>query len=727
VETLGQPMWIGKYRLTSRIATGGMAEVYLGRHIDDEGNFGPIVAVKKLLPHLVRDSGIVRMFLNEARITAQIHHPNVVNILELGMVDGEPFIAMELLEGRTWAELRARAAEEGKRVPLGISLRILTEACRGLDAAHRAVDDSGQPLALVHRDFTPDNIHVGFKGDVKVIDFGIAKTASWGSGTEPGTLKGKFFYMSPEMILAKPVDHRADLFAAGVMLYEQLCGRRPFTGNSVDEVVLKIADGKLTPPSRYDPSVPAGLEQVTLTALNKNPDSRFPSLQEFIDALEAVGGEAQVATHAQLAEYLAAQFPESKDPRRQTLRKAREADPSQPAVRATDLAGIGAKPKTPPPRPSGPKTPVSSARRAVAMAPTEAHPAYQPFEEADTVAVAVPETSAPAARAPTDEAMAVTAPQPTPSVSQPGAAGRPKWLVPAAAAAVLVLAVGGFALLGGKKPAAALLAEAEATTDVGARSKKLAALAKAPDATDEQLARAGELLLAADQHDAALEVSGAWTVKSPKSIDAWLLEARAATEARKGKRAETAIKEASALAPNDPRPDKVLARLRELQGDAPGALEAWASAAKKKPDNATLFQEGYWLSQNNRLDDAVDVLNQVLKKQWTAEAAAELGYVRFRKEQYPEALALLKRAAQAKPDLMVAHYYLGAALYQKGDVKGARAEYYEADKLAGADSRPLAALCELEAQQEAGALDEARKKVKERFPSDAALLAKCTR
>ncbi|MER2560247.1 MAG: serine/threonine-protein kinase, partial [Myxococcaceae bacterium] len=304
MENLGSPVWIGRYRLTSRIATGGMAEVYVGRHIAEDGAFGPMVAVKKLLPHLVKDSSIVRMFLNEARITAQINHSNVVRIHELGQVSGEPFIAMELLEGRTFADLRSRAAEDGKRMPLPVALRILCEACRGLGAAHDAKDDDGQPLALVHRDFTPDNIHVGVKGEVKVIDFGIAKTANWGAGTEPGTLKGKFFYMSPEMILAKPVDHRADIFAAGVMLYEQICGRRPFTGNSVDEVVMKIAEGKLQPPSQFDPSLPRPLEAVCLTALNRNPDSRFQSMGVFIDAMEMVGGEAQLATNEEVAAYV---------------------------------------------------------------------------------------------------------------------------------------------------------------------------------------------------------------------------------------------------------------------------------------------------------------------------------------------------------------------------------------------------------------------------------------
>ena len=154
-----------------------MAEVYLGARCSRTGAFGPAVAVKRLLPHLTSDAAIVRMFLNEAEITEQIDHPNVVRILDLGNVQAEPFIAMELLEGHSFAELRQTAAQGGRRVPLGITLRVLTEACRGLDAAHRAVDSKGRELQIVHRDFTPDNIHVSVTGEVKVIDFGIAKSA----------------------------------------------------------------------------------------------------------------------------------------------------------------------------------------------------------------------------------------------------------------------------------------------------------------------------------------------------------------------------------------------------------------------------------------------------------------------------------------------------------------------------------------------------------------------
>lgn len=687
MDTLGQPTWVGKYRLTSRIATGGMAEIYVGRHISDDGTFGPMVAVKRLLPHLVTDSAIVRMFLNEARITAQITHPNVVKIFELGQIETEPFIAMELLEGRTWAELRGRAAEEGHRMPVGVALSILTQACRGLDAAHRAKDEEGHPLALVHRDFTPDNIHVGVKGEVKVIDFGIARTSAWGSGTEPGTLKGKFFYMSPEMILAKPLDHRADIFAAGVMLYEQLCGRRPFTGNSIDEVVMKIAQGKPAPPSTFDPAVPRALEAMCLTALNRNPESRFQSLGDFVDALEAVGGEAQLAPPAEVGAYVSTLFPEKSDTLRQTLRRAREVDPSVPGVMPSPGGGVAAAgPSSEPQVPAPPDFEVAAPPPALAPLPTPALP--DPLKP-------------------------------------PGRSKTPFILV---ALALVGVGVAAAVLLRrpGLRPADALAA-AEQSSQPTERVRLLVPLGTDPDTTDEQVDRATTLLLELKQYEPTLELADRWLERNPKSLNVRLAEAEAATKTRKGKRAENAITQASALAPTDPRPDVALAKLRELQGEPGGALDGWTRAAAKSPrTSAYVARQGYWLSQLGRLDDANDVLTRALRRQSDAAVAAELGFVKFRKDQPDEALKLLRAAVKDKPTLFEAHYYLAAVLYQKGDVRGARAEYLEADRLGAGDARPLAALCEMEQMQQSPELEAAKRHIRERFPADAdAMLAKC--
>ncbi len=685
METLGNPTWFGRYRLTSRIATGGMAEVYVGRHITEEGNFGPMVAVKRLLPHLIRDQAIVRMFLNEARITAQIEHPNVVRIVDLGHESGEPYIAMELLDGHTFADLREKVADDGKRVPIGITLYILTEACRGLDAAHRAVDERGQPLRLVHRDFTPDNIHVGFKGEVKVIDFGVAKTAMWGAGTEPGTLKGKFFYMSPEMILAKPVDHRADVFAAGVMLYEQLCGRRPFTGNSVDEVVMRIAQGNPRPPHELDPAVPTALETVCLKAVEHDPDKRYQTLQELIEAISAIGGEAQLATREATGEYVSRTFPQNKDQKRDTLRKARELDPSYPGP-PSPYAG---SPISPGASPSlAPTEPPSSATHAEPPAAPKMKPAAPPMD--------------PAARSKLVRGAALV--------------GGVLLLSVAVTAAVIFRPT--------MSPEEAL-AQAQLTKEPKERTSLLEDLVE-KGASPEQLEQAGKLLLEVKAGPGAARLAEAWRTKEPGNGKAWLLEARAAILTRKGKRVETALEQARDLLKGDPEPYVVMAEFKETLGEPMQALEAWSSALSRKPDEVRYKARiGYWQSQAGQLDQAQVTLGQVLQKQFDPVSAAELGFVKFRKGDPGGAARLLKDVIKKEPSSMAAHYYLGAVLYQQRDAKAAKAEYLEADKLAPTDSRPLVALCEMEAQTASPELEETKKLIVSRFEDGKKLVAAC--
>ncbi|MBL8949334.1 MAG: protein kinase [Myxococcaceae bacterium] len=666
-----------------------MAEVYVGRHITEDGTFGPMVAVKRLLPHLIRDQAIVRMFLNEARITAQIEHPNVVRIVDLGHEAGEPYIAMELLDGHTFADLRERVADDGKRVPIGITLTILTEACRGLDAAHRAVDERGQPLRLVHRDFTPDNIHVGFKGEVKVIDFGVAKTAMWGAGTEPGTLKGKFFYMSPEMILAKPVDHRADVFAAGVMLYEQLCGRRPFTGNSVDEVVMRIAQGNPRPPHELDPAVPRPLEDVCLKAVEHDPDKRYQTLQELIDAISAIGGEAQLATREATGEYVSKTFPQNKDAKRDTLRKAREHDPSYPGP--------------PSPYAGSPISPGASP----SMAPTQ------------------PPGSTLGAEPPTGPKMNPAPPNSPKPIDPAQKALLKKVGVAGAVALVLGLLVVVVPKLGLSATPDEALAKAQATKDPKERAALLDDLAE-KNATGEQLEQAGKLLLEVKAGPGAARLAEAWRTREPNNPKAWLLEARAAILTRKGKRVESALEQARDLAKNDPEPFVVMAEFKETLGEPMQALDAWASALARKPDEVRFKARiGYWQSQAGQLDQAQVTLGQVLQKQFDPVSAAELGFVKFRKGDPGGAARTLKEVIKKDPTSMAAHYYLGAVLYQQRDAKGARAEYLEADKLAPTDSRPLIALCEMEAQTNAPELEETKKAIATRFEDGKQLVARC--
>ncbi|WP_255637346.1 protein kinase domain-containing protein [Hyalangium versicolor] len=682
-----------------------MAEVYLGRRIEEGGQRGPAVAVKRLLPHLVSDRRIVQMFLNEARITAQVHHPNVVTILELGIEDTEPFIAMELLEGRSFAELRVEAAERGQRVPLGVTLRVLVDACRGLDAAHRAVDEAGRPLRIVHRDFTPDNVHVGVNGSIKVIDFGIAKAETLGSGTEPGTLKGKFFYMSPEMIVGKTVDHRADIFAAGVMLYEQLCGRRPFTGLNPEEVLTRIAEGRPKPPTTFDPSVPLALEHICLTALHREPEARFESLEIFTEAIESVGGQAEVATPEQVAAYVEQLFPLDRDPKRQALQRARSADPSDSGSQAPQ--------------------PIQDAVRSSSSFPTVAGRI-----KGSTPIPKEPPVSSTAKTLPPGPAMLPPEPATMPAAPQARPPKKRRW--PLVLGAVLLLAaVGGGAawlvLRPGALPAERI-ATAEASTTGEERKSALKGLEKDERATAQELARAGELLLDVGEADAAMDVADAFTQRFPKDVEGKLLTARAAIELRMGKRAERAIEEALALAPGDVRSSLALAELRERQGDVPGAIAALSKAYEKRPKDPRIAPRyGRLLSQGGKLDEASDVLGTWTKDHNDADALAELAFVRYRQERVEDAASLLKRALKKSPKLAIAHYYLGAILFRQGDTSGAERAYREADQLAPTDPRALTARCQIHARQgNESAVTEVKKELASRFPDRAeALAAQC--
>ncbi len=505
-----------------------------------------------------------------------------------------------------------------------------------------------------------------------MIDFGIAKSAAVPGGTEPGTLKGKFFYMSPEMIAGHDVDHRADLFAAGVMLYEQLCGRRPFTGLNTEEVLNRITEGKPRRPTEFDPSVPLSLELVCLTALSKDPTRRFPSLHEFIAAIEAVGGPARVATPEELAAYVSAIFPAEEDPKRIALRRARLADPSTP-TRSPDATALDLLPPREESRPP---------RRTEKPAAPSAWKLWVARVRKKVLRVEV--------------------------------------LGPLALVVVVVAGVIAFATRP-ERTVADRLQLAEKATTPAQRMHELAALAEDPSATEADLRRAGELALQSPDLEGALAVTQAFARRFPRSLEAALQEARACVGLRLGKRADAAIDRAIGLAPDDPRPDLLRADLRRLQGDAAGMLDALTSASRKAPnDREIAVRRGELLSQAGRLDEASSVLNAVLKHRFHPGAAAELGFVKLRQNQSADAMRLLKAALARSPNLAKAHYYLGAALTQAGEVSAAEAEYRLADRLAPSDPRPLGALCAVFAQNhrdaEAAAL---KKELADRFPEQA--------
>ncbi|WP_338872060.1 serine/threonine-protein kinase [Myxococcus stipitatus] len=280
------PQTFGKYVLLSKIAAGGMAVTYRARMTGAAGVTKPCV-IKQILPHFVDDEDFVEMFIGEARLVASMSHSNIAQIFDFGEVDGQYFIAMELVQGQPLSKVLRRAQRAGMGFfPESLALHVASKLCDGLDYAHRHVGEDGVEMGLVHRDVSPDNVLISYEGEVKVIDFGIAKaTSAVEAKTSPGTLKGKYPYFAPEQAQGRQdLDARTDVYAAGVVLYEMVCGKRPYEGEFVT-VLPRILQGDCLPPSAVNPSVTPDLESVIAHAMAVDRDARFQTAKELSASL----------------------------------------------------------------------------------------------------------------------------------------------------------------------------------------------------------------------------------------------------------------------------------------------------------------------------------------------------------------------------------------------------------------------------------------------------------
>ena len=277
----------GQFQLIEKIATGGMAEVYKARMSGVDG-FQKIVAIKKILPHMAASDDFMTMFADEAKLAAQLNHPNIIHIYDLGKVDRSYYIAMEYVEGRDLRSILKSGAEHGLPLPPELALFIASKLAAALDYAHRRKDFNGQDLSLVHRDVSPQNVLISYEGDIKLCDFGIAKAASKSSQTQAGALKGKLQYMSPEQASGKAIDRRSDLFSLGSVLYEMLAGEKLFAGESDLTILDQVKNVKAQPPSSKNPDVPKRVDGIVLKALAKNPEDRYQNASDLQRDLESV-------------------------------------------------------------------------------------------------------------------------------------------------------------------------------------------------------------------------------------------------------------------------------------------------------------------------------------------------------------------------------------------------------------------------------------------------------
>ncbi len=278
------PVAFGRYTLLERLAVGGMAEVFRAKITSSHG-FEKILVIKRILPHLAADPGFVSMFIDEAKLTAQLTHPKIVQILDFGEVNGQYFTALEFIDGFDALGLLRTAAQKRWRVPAQLAVFIVQEILEALDYAHNARDMDGKPMQIVHRDISPSNLFISKRGDVKLGDFGIAHAKRRESKTQVGTLKGKYGYMSPEQVVGRPIDARSDLFAVGVVLAELLTGRRLFSAPADLDVLLKVRDVHLDRLDKYGTDIPPALDRIVRRALRKDPAERPQTAAELREEL----------------------------------------------------------------------------------------------------------------------------------------------------------------------------------------------------------------------------------------------------------------------------------------------------------------------------------------------------------------------------------------------------------------------------------------------------------
>jgi serine/threonine protein kinase len=373
-----------RYSIVGKLAQGGMAEVYLARPLGAAGDH-KLVVLKRVRPHLANDADFVGMFVNEARLAAMINHPNVVQIFDLGdqprpaLLGGgtDWFLAMEYLDGRDMLQVGRACRANNKAVPFDVTARIIADACAGLDHAHGLKSPEGKSLDLVHRDMSPENVLITFDGQVKVVDFGIAKASDNLIKTQAGQIKGKLGYVAPEAILGKPVDARADVFAIGATLYLFLSGRPAFSGTNPMEIFERSLKPPV-PPREVNNRVPEPLDAICMKALAQDRDKRYRSAGEVRIALEQyLQGTGRPLGPVQLGQFMRILFPPDKDPVRQRIDKLLADAPPDPAGASAPSAG--ASPLAPPlpsaagsssaPAPVLPPSPLRAGPRPVTTVP----------------------------------------------------------------------------------------------------------------------------------------------------------------------------------------------------------------------------------------------------------------------------------------------------------------------------------------------------------------------
>ncbi len=321
-----KPVAYGKYLLIDRVSVGGMAEVFKAMAVGQSG-FQKVLAIKRILPNVAEEEGFSQMFVDEANIAGQLHHANIVQIYDLGVIEESLFIAMEFVEGQDLRAIFDRLKKLKQPFPSDLAAFIASQALAGLDYAHRKTDAALRPLNIVHRDVSPPNLILSYEGEVKLIDFGIAKAASKASKTQAGILKGKFGYMSPEQVRGMKVDGRSDVFSISIILWEMLACRRLFVGDTDFATLEKVRGMEIDPPSYHNSQVPEELDRIAMRGLERDVNKRYESALEMQHDLQRyLYSQTPICSQATLTEWMQTVFNEELEHAKQRMLEIEKLD-----------------------------------------------------------------------------------------------------------------------------------------------------------------------------------------------------------------------------------------------------------------------------------------------------------------------------------------------------------------------------------------------------------------
>jgi len=332
------PRVLGRYTIYDAIASGGMATVHYGRLVGPVG-FSRTVAIKRLHPQYAQDPDFVTMFLDEARMAARIRHPNVVATLDVVAEDSEIFLVMDYVHGDSLGQILRQVYAKNEKVPLNIALRIASDALQGLHAAHEVCDENGEPLNLIHRDISPQNILLGVDGVARLVDFGVAKAGGRAHATRDGNIKGKLSYMAPEQLRGLAITRQADIHAFAIVMWEMISGRRLFKADNEAEIIAAVMRHEVPPLSRFVPGIPLAVDAFVRRGVSVNVEKRYATAREMCIALEKCG---PIAPSMLVADWVQAQMKDALDERSKIV-GAIERDPGSSPNATNEISTTSAK------------------------------------------------------------------------------------------------------------------------------------------------------------------------------------------------------------------------------------------------------------------------------------------------------------------------------------------------------------------------------------------------